>query len=407
MKPINLLQLAKSYEPDLVRFLQSLIQFPSVNGRDSEKAVAERMMVEAEKLGLSGEFVAKDPDRPNAVVRWGHGPAKFAIIGHSDTVAEGDHSRWSHPPFGGEVADGRMIGRGASDNKAGIAIGLYLLALIRDHKLLDPNKVQVIVAGVVDEESGATSTLGVRHLIESGELDGVKGAIYAYASDIVCVGHRGSLRLELTARGEATHTGLAAWSQGKKGVNAVTGLAAVLLALEYLDIPAPSHPAFDHLGCTITPGTLIQGGAFVSMVPDLATAAVDIRLMPEQDREEVLKIVQAVIDEVVARRPGLTVSTKITNSFPGAAIPIDHKLAQIAQQQARTFTDKEWPIIGAGAGNEGYMLIGAGIPTLCGFGPTGGNAHAPDEWVDVASLSTTLATFAGIVSEYLVVAEMG
>lgn len=402
MNVSNLFQLAQSYEPDMVRFLQALIQLLSVNGRHSEKAVAERIVAEAQMLGFTGELVAKDPDRPNALVRWGHGAAKFAIIGHSDTVAEGDHSHWSHPPFGGEMADGRMYGRGSADNKAGIAIGLYLLALIRDHELLDPNKVELIIAGVVDEESGATSTLGVRHLIESGELAGVKGAIYAYASDIVCVGHRGSLRLELTARGEATHTGLAAWSQGKKGVNAVTGLAAVLLALENLDIPAPSHPAFDHLGCTITPGTLMQGGAFVSMVPDLATAAVDIRLMPEQDKDEVLAIVQTVIDGVVAHRPGLTVSTKITNSFPGAAIPIDHDLAQIAQKQAQAFTAGDWPIIGAGAGNEGYMLIGAGIPTLCGFGPAGGNAHAPDEWVDVASLSTTLATFAGIVKEYLV-----
>ncbi|MFT7587750.1 MAG: succinyl-diaminopimelate desuccinylase [Cellvibrionaceae bacterium] len=401
MNNLNLLQLAQSYESDMVRFLQALIQLPSVNGRDTEKAVAERIVAEAEKLGLAGELVAKDPNRPNAVARWGHGSAKFAIIGHSDTVAEGDHSHWSHAPFGGEIADGRMFGRGSADNKAGIAIGLYLLALIRDHNLLDPNDVEIIVAGVVDEESGATSTLGVRHLLEAGQLAGVKGAIYAYASDIVCVGHRGSLRLELTARGEATHTGLAAWSQGKKGVNAVTGLAAVLLALENLDIPAPAHPAFDHLGCTITPGTLMRGGAFVSMVPDLATAAVDIRLMPGQDKEVVLEIIQGVIDGVVAHRPGLTVSTSVTNSFPGAAIPSDHKLAQIAQVQARTFTDGDWPIVGAGPGNEGYMLIGAGIPTLCGFGPAGDNAHAPDEWVDVASLSTTLATFAGIVQGYL------
>ena len=397
----NLLQLAQTYEADMVRFLQTLVRLPSVNGRDSEKAVAEAIAAEAKKLGFPAELIAKDHNRPNAVAHWGNGPAKFPIIGHSDTVAEGDHSHWQYPPFGGEIADGRMFGRGTADNKAGIVIGLYLLAMARDHQLLDPEKVELIVAGVVDEESGATSKLGVRHLLETGRLAGAKGSIYAYASDIVCVGHRGSLRLKLTARGEATHTGLAAWSQGKKGVNAVTGLSAVLLALEKLDIPAPSHPAFDHLGCTITPGTLMQGGAFVSMVPDLATAAVDIRLMPGQDKDEVLAIVQSVIDQITAQRPGLAVSTEITNSFPGAAIPIDHPLAKIAQTEARKFTDGDWPIIGAGAGNEGYMLIREGIPTLCGFGPTGGNAHAPDEWVDVASLSTTLATFAGIAKDYL------
>lgn len=385
----------------MLAFLRDLVQIPSVNGRESETAVSERIMAEAEKLGLAGQLVAKDATRPNALVRWGHGPSKFAIVAHSDTVAEGNQAHWQFQPFGGEVANGRLYGRGSADNKAGIAIGLFLLALLRDHQLVEPDEVEIILAGVVDEESGATSQLGVRHLLNEGHFKGVKGAIYAYASDIVCVGHRGSLRLELTARGEATHTGLAAWSQGKKGVNAVTGLAAVLLALEDLHLPAPAHPAFNHLGCTITPGTLMQGGTFVSMVPDLATAAVDIRLMPGQAKEEVLTAVQDVIDQITKKRPGLSIATAITNSFPGAAIPLDHPLPQSAQRCARHFTQGEWPIVGAGPGNEGYMLINAGIPTLCGFGPTGGNAHAPDEWVEIASLTTTLATFAAIVSNYL------
>ena len=83
-----------------------------------------------------------------------------------------------------------------------------------------------------------------------------------------------------------------------------------------------------------------------------------------------------------------------------AAIPIDHPLVQIAQRHAQAHTGQIWPIAGAGPANEGYMLIGTGIPTLPGFGPTGGKAHAPDEWVDIASLTATLATFAGIICAY-------
>ena len=398
--------LAQQYQDEMVAFLQAMVQIPSVNGRDDETAVSQRIIQQAHQLGFAAELVAKDPKRANAIVRWGQGPHKFAIIGHVDTVAEGPADHWSVPPFGGVVVpadgpNGRLYGRGTSDNKAGIAIGLYTLALLRDHGLVDPNDVELIVAGVVDEESGATSTLGVRHLLDTGHFDGVEGAIYAYASDIVCVGHRGLLRLELTARGQAIHSGLPAWSQKKKGVNAVTGLAAALLALEALEISAPPHPAFDHLGCTITPGTLIQGGTFVSIVPNLATAAVDIRLMPGQAVEGVLTAVQATLDHITAQRPGLTLTATVTTSFPGAAIPSDHPLAQIAQHHARHVTGAEWPIVGAGPGNEGYMLIGAGIPTLCGFGPSGDNAHAPDEWVDLTSLHQTVAIFSGIICDYL------
>ena len=64
--------------------------------------------------------------------------AGFALIAHTDTVAEGDLALWTQPPFAAEIVAGRMVGRGTADNKAGIAIGLYTLALLRDRKLIDP-----------------------------------------------------------------------------------------------------------------------------------------------------------------------------------------------------------------------------------------------------------------------------
>ncbi len=76
-------------------------------------------------------------------------------------------------------------------------------------------------------------------------------------------------------------------------------------------------------------------------------------------------------------------------------------MVKTAQQHARIITGHAWPVAGAGPANEGYMLIEAGIPTLCGFGPTGGNAHASDEWVALASLPQTIAMYAGIIRDYL------
>jgi acetylornithine deacetylase/succinyl-diaminopimelate desuccinylase-like protein len=87
--------------------------------------------------------------------------------------------------------------------------------------------------------------------------------------------------------------------------------------------------------------------------------------------------------------------------IPGAAIPKNHPLAVLAQDYTEKVTGRRWETAGAGPANEGYMLIGAGIPTLCGFGPTGGNPHAPDEWVEIASLPATVAIFAGIIHDYL------
>ena len=395
-----LLSAAEQHQAEAVAFLQDLVRIPSVNGQDDESTLAQRVAEEAERLGLGAQLAGAEPNRSNVLVHWGDGPAGFALIGHMDTVAAGDSSKWAYPPFGGTIDNGRLYGRGAADNKAGIACGLYALVVIRDCGLLDPAATRITLVGVVDEESGASSQLGVRYLLDQGLLTAT-GAIYTYTSDIICVGHRGLLRLVLRATGQSIHSGSSAWSRGEGGVNAVTGLAVILTRLEGLDIPAPAHPAFDGLGCTVTPGTLFQGGEFESMVPSQATATIDARLMPGQSAQEVLSHVERAIKDEEARRPGLTVTIEIKNDVPGAAIPSDHRLVEIARQHTRAITGQEWPVAGAGPANEGYMLIEAGIPTLCGFGPRGDNAHAPDEWVELASLSQTIAMYAGIVRDYL------
>jgi acetylornithine deacetylase/succinyl-diaminopimelate desuccinylase-like protein len=240
----------------------------------------------------------------------------------------------------------------------------------------------------------------VRYLLNQNLLP-VQAAIYTYTSDTVCVGHRGLLRLELTSRGQSIHTGSPEWSQNKGGINAVTALASILIKLEKLRLPYTEHPAFKGLNCTITPGTIFEGGEWQGMVPSLAKATVDIRMMPGQESKNVLSVINRIIKEEEEFRPGLKVDSTVTINLPGAAIPLDHHLVLTAQRIARSISGHEWPAMGAGPANEGYMLIEAGIPTLCGFGATGGNPHAPDEWVEIASLSRTMAIYAGIMQEYL------
>jgi len=395
-----LLSAAEGYQPDLVAFLRDLVRIPTVNGRDVEASLAIRIEQEARKLGLKSRLAALQPERPNILVSYGEGTDRFALIAHLDTVAEGNLEGWSSPPFSAEIIGGNIIGRGAADNKAGIACGLYTLALLRELHLIDPARHQVVVAGVVDEESGACSPLGVRHLLDSGALQ-ARGAIYAYTSDIVCIGHRGLIRLSLKAKGQSVHAGLAEWHNHLQGANAVMALADLLLKLESLNVPAAAPAGFEHLGFTITPGTIFQGGSYPSVVPDSASAVVDIRLLPGQSSAEVLELVRELIHLVEKERPRVSFTMEVTVDIPGALIPKDHPLALLAQDYTEKINGRRWETAGAGPANEGYMLIGAGIPTLCGFGPTGGNPHAPDEWVDIRSLPATVSIFAGIIHEYL------
>lgn len=396
----TLLSASERYRHEMTAFLRDLVRIPSVNGRDPEGPVATRIEEQARKLGLEARLVAREPERPNVLVSYGTGADRFALIAHMDTVAEGDPATWSSPPFAAEIKEGRLIGRGSADNKAGIACSLYTLALLRDLKVIDPARQQAIFAGVVDEESGACSPLGVRYLLDSVVLQ-ARAAIYTYASDIVCIGHRGLLRLKISARGQAIHAGVVEWHNHIRGANAVLALSDLLLRLESLKMPAAAPPGFEHLGFTLTPGTIFQGGSYPSIVPDSASAIVDIRLLPGQSSADVLEKVQEQIRAVEGERPRITFEMKVTVDIPGASIPQDHALALLAQDYTEAVTGKRWETAGAGPANEGYMLIGAGIPTLCGFGPTGGDPHAPDEWVETNSLPVTVAMFAGIIRDYL------
>jgi acetylornithine deacetylase/succinyl-diaminopimelate desuccinylase-like protein len=395
----DVLRAARAQAPHLLSFLQDLVRIPSVNGRETEAAVAQRIFEEAQRLKLDARLVAATSDRPNLVVQWGEGEAGFALIGHMDTVAEGEASLWRYPPFSATLNRGRLYGRGAADNKAGIACGLYAIALIRDLRLLEPDRSRVILACVVDEESGASSPHGMRYLLDHDEVQ-ASGAIYTYASDTICIGHRGLLRLILRATGQSTHSGSRSWACGAGGTNAVTGLAAILLQLEKLQPAYEPHSAFSGLGFTATP-TMFSGGEFESMVPACAEALVDMRLMPGQLVDDLLGAVKDLIRGETGRRPGLSVTVEVKNRLPAAAIPAGHRLVKVTEEAARTFTGRRWPVAGAGPANEGYMLIEAGIPTICGFGPEGGDVHAPNEWVTLESLPVTTTIYATIVRHYL------
>jgi succinyl-diaminopimelate desuccinylase len=396
---VTLLDQAGHYEAQVIAFLQDLVRIPSVNGRDNESAVVARIRQEAQALGFDASLIAADPARPNILVKWGTGDNAFALIGHTDTVSEGDPAAWTYPPFDAVISDGKLIGRGSADNKAGIACGLYAMALLRDEAMLDPAHARVVLAGVVDEESGASSPLGVRYLIDSRHLS-AKGAIYTYAGDIICIGHRGLLRLIVHVEGESIHSGSAEWSRGEGGANAIAGLAAFLVRLDELRIEGPYHEDFAAMGTTITP-TLVRGGEFESMVPAHAEALIDIRMVPDQNADEVIAEIQSILDSEIGQRRGLSASIEVKNRLPGAAIPRDHRLAQIALANVRTFSKRTLDLGVAGPANEGYMLIGAGIPTLPGFGAEGGNPHAPDEWVSIDSLAETVAMYAGVIRDYL------
>ncbi len=388
-------------EEELISLCRRLIQVPSVNGVHPEEAIAAAIADALRAGGLNPLLPTYAPGRPNVVASVGQGEPAVILVGHMDTVPEGDHALWSAGPFAAEVRDDRIIGRGACDNKAGIAVAVILLGVLAE--FADQLQGRVIVAGVPDEESGATGRIGITPLLRDGYLPSGVQAIYTYPGlHTLCIGHRGLLRVLIQARGEATHTGGDDWEFGQAGANAVTALAEYLLALESWRPPYQPHPAFPGRRPVVTPGTLIRGGEIESMVPASAEAMVDVRLLPGQTGEEVLAAIRRLADPILEKRPGVELSWQKRIDLPAVAIPLETPIVQALGRWTAELVGQYPATVGAGPANEGYLLIQAGIPTVCGFGPPGGNAHSADEYVERSGLLQAAKIYAAAIIDLLV-----
>jgi acetylornithine deacetylase/succinyl-diaminopimelate desuccinylase-like protein len=286
-----------------------------------------------------------------------------------------------------------LYGRGAIDTKGGMAAAVYALAALRAHPDALPPGTRAQFIGVPDEETGATGTLGIRWLAARG-LIRAKGAIYAYSGSEIILGHRGLLRYRLRCDGKAIHTGAHEWQERTAGANAVTGMARLLLALEMAEYPRSPAPYFGEFRTVITPGTMIEGGVSVNIVPPSCTARVDVRTTPEEDAASIEALIEREIDRITLHNPGLSFACERLNEIPAVlsdpAAPIFDILASVTHK-VRGITPT---MTVAGPANEGYLLIAQGIPTVCGFGPTGANAHAADEYLDLAGLGEAALIFA-------------
>jgi succinyl-diaminopimelate desuccinylase len=388
----KLVETIAGYQPDMIDFCSRLLQTPSVNGVHDELGIVKVIAEQAESLGLHTQITGENPNRPNLIVSTSEeGETGLLLIGHTDTVPPGDESRWTHPPFSGAVADGKIYGRGAVDTKGGMTSALYALGALKQTGGLRSKRAQLIC--VPDEETGATGTLGIKYLHENGLLSG-QGAIYAYSGSTIFVGHRGLTRYKIICEGESEHTGSTMWQSGESGANAVTGMADLLLRLEAHTFPYSETPHFDPFRTMITPGTVIHGGTSINMVPDTCEALVDIRTTPEVDFERIEAVMQKHIDAVRETRPRLQFRLEVLNHVSAAIADTSAPIFWTLRDVTTALTGHEPSLAVAGPANEGYLLIERGIPTVCGFGPNGANFHGIDEYVEIDGLVSAAQIFA-------------
>jgi succinyl-diaminopimelate desuccinylase len=330
--------------------------------------------------------------RPNLFVELKGSGERPAVLlsGHSDTVPPGAVA-WEHDPFSAALVDGEVWGRGATDMKAGVATMLVALAAAARRGWQPKGDVRLGIT--IGEE---VDCAGAKHLRDTGGLDGVGWIVIGEPTNLdVVAAHRGAIWLEIVGHGKTAHG-----SAPHLGVNAINHVVTLLgwLAerwpkLEYTphDLLAPP---------TMNLGT-ISGGIKTNVVPDQCVATVDLRTVPGQDHDAIVREVRDMAAELESTTPGLRLEVRAANNVPPIETPVGHPLIRHAAEAVEAVIGRSPQVRGATYYTDGGMWIGRDIPMVI-FGPGDDKlAHQPNERVPVSHLDLATGGYLALLDRLL------
>lgn len=380
---------------EVVSLLRDLVSIESVNpsfGSGSGEAAAARYVADfARNLSLDVEIQDVAPGRPNVLVHFGSrqgGVRQASSLGNRSSSFRVPRLLWqSHldtvqvtgmtiDPFAGKVENGRLYGRGACDAKAQLVTMMLALKQLVERKAELP--CEILFAACVDEEFHFQ---GVTHLVESGVQADAAIVGEPTALEIV-LAHKGFIRFEVEVLGKAAHS-----STPENGVNAVCAMTRVIRHLTDDVIPTYRSAGHPLVGPPTLCVSLIQGGAGINTVPERCVIGIDRRLIPGEEPMRVWEQLKASIEGLAAevapatihvREPFLRDWAMETNA--------DQPIAQTLRSAVRDVLGRQTSLVGVPYGCDASKLARAGIPTVV-FGPGSiAQAHAKDEWVEIAQI---------------------
>jgi len=373
-------ELVKKYENDIIKFAQEIVQTKSYSGEEGNlvKLLENKM----KELGFDEVII---DETGNIIGRVGSGPIKLLYDAHIDTVWAEDKENWSVDPFSGAIIDGKLYGRGSSDEKVAIGCMIYGAKILKEIGI--PEDISLYVMGSVQEED--CDGLSMYHTFtEVLKPDYV--VLGEPTSLDIYRGHRGRVELEVVVKGKSSHA-----AHPDKGDNAIYKMAQTVLNIKEITKSFKEDP---FLGKGTAVVSHIESKApSINSVPYESRIFIDRRLTVGETKETALKEIEScLVDPKNSEVRVLTYEAKSWKGrvisqekyFPTWLLEESHPLVQAGFEAAKEARpDEEVKISRWNFSTNGVTSMGRlNIPTI-GFGP--GDewlAHAVDEYVRVSDL---------------------
>ncbi|HYD68248.1 acetylornithine deacetylase/succinyl-diaminopimelate desuccinylase family protein [Azospirillum sp.] len=401
----RLLRLIGERTDELVELTRDLIRIPTVNPpgdayTDCAELIGRRLAARGFQVEyVRAEGVRGDSDkypRTNVIARIeGRGPGKCVHFnGHTDVVPAGKN--WTVDPFGGEVRDGKVYGRGACDMKGGIAASIIAVEAILASGV--PFDGALEISGTVDEESGGYG--GVGYMAQKGYFSKprVDHVIIPEPLNVdrVCIGHRGVWWAEIETKGRVAHG-----SMPFLGNCAVRHMGAVLHRIEEELIPRlaskrttmPVVPEGARQS-TININSLHGGqredrdGWPSPMVPDSCRMVIDRRYLIEEDPEEVKGEITAILEDLRRTRPGFDYEMREVLAFLPTMTDADAPVVRAVEAAIEAVLGrKAQQVVSPGTYDQKHIVRIGNLRDCIAYGPGILDlAHQPDEYVGIADM---------------------
>jgi glutamate carboxypeptidase len=363
---------AERLRPAQLQTLEQVVNVDSGTGDvDGGRKVASLLIPRLKALGMDVQTVAAEaPDLPENIVATlkGTGPGRILMIGHIDTVF--GPGTVAQRPF--RILGDRATGPGVSDEKGGVVEGLYALQILHDVGFKDFGQIMFLIETSEERGSPGTQAL-IKRLVGTADVE--LNLEPGDPPDVLTVWRKGSTTFHVDVKGRAAHAGVAP----QDGRNAAVELIHQVQA----------DDVFPKSGEGITANlTLMNAGSRENIIPENASAAINVRVRNKADFDRVEQAYRA--NATKTQVPDTSVAVSRTPAFPPlASNPGTDALAARAEA-IYAGIDRKIGRGGNGGASESALAYEAGVPALDGLGPVGGGFHSDKEYLDLTTVTPRL-----------------